>query len=84
MKQRKTPGHRIIYFECLSRIPDPDFYPSRILIFTHSGSRIQNSYKREGWKKVICHTFLVATNFKKDYFIFELLTKKSWAKFPKN
>ena len=23
---------------CLSRIPDPNFYPSRILIFTHPGS----------------------------------------------
>ncbi len=43
-----------------------DVYPgSRILIFTHSGSRIsdpgsKNSNKREVWKK-----FVVATNFRK-------------------
>jgi hypothetical protein len=39
---------------CLSRIPDPDFYPSRILIFTHPGSQ-----------KVVVIPFFVATNFAK-------------------
>jgi hypothetical protein len=34
---------------------DPDF--------THLGSK--NSNKRDGWKKIGCHTFLVATNFTK-------------------
>ncbi len=68
------PGSRILIFTHLG---------SRILIFTLPGSRFQNSYKREWWKKISCHTFLVATNFKKDYFIFELLTKKSWAKFQR-
>jgi hypothetical protein len=44
---------------CLSRIPDSG---SRILIYTHPGSRIsdpgsKNSNKRERWKKISCHTF---------------------------
>ncbi len=48
---------------CLSRIPDPDFYPSR------SGSRIsdpgsKNSNKREV-KKICYHTFFVVTNITK-------------------
>ncbi len=34
-------------------IPDPDFYPSRI---PDLGSRIQNSNKREGWKKFVVIT----------------------------
>ena len=35
-----------------------DLYPrSRILIFSHLGSWIQNSNKREGWKKISCHNF---------------------------
>ena len=43
-----------------------DVYPrSRILIFSHPGSRIQNSNKREGWKKLVVITFNVATNFTK-------------------
>ncbi len=48
-------------------IPDPNFYPSRI---PDLGSRIpdpgsKNRNKREGWKKICCHTFFVATNFTK-------------------
>jgi hypothetical protein len=43
-----------------------DVYPrSRILIFSHPGSWIQNSSKREGWKKLVVITFYVATNFTK-------------------
>ncbi len=48
-----------------------DVYPgSRILIFTHPGSRIsdpgsKNSNKRERWKKICYHTFFVVTNFTK-------------------
>ncbi len=45
---------------CLSRIPDPDFYPSRI---SDPGSK--NSSKREGWKKICGQTIFVATNFAK-------------------
>jgi hypothetical protein len=38
---------------CLSRILDPDFYPSRIPIFTHpgSGSRIQKQQPKRYVKK---------------------------------
>ncbi len=45
---------------CLSRIPDPDFYPSRI---PDPGSK--NSNKRQGWKFFFFEPFFVATNFTK-------------------
>jgi hypothetical protein len=38
---------------------------SRILIFTHPGSRIQKQQQKRGVKKNFCHTFYVATNFTK-------------------
>ena len=63
-----------------------DFYPrSRILISSHSGSWIQNSNKREGWKKICCHNFLFSQKFHKiaNYFSFELL-KKNLGQFSKN
>jgi hypothetical protein len=41
---------------CLSRIPDPDFYPSRI-------PDSKTAAKERGEKKICCHTFSVATNF---------------------
>jgi len=52
---------------CLSRIPDPDFYPSRI---PDPGSRIPNpgsktATKERGEKKIDVITFYVATNFTK-------------------
>ncbi len=55
---------------CLSRISDP---------------RSQNSNKREGWKKICCHTFLCNHKFHKieNYFIFEVLKKKIWANFQR-
>jgi hypothetical protein len=48
---------------CLSRIPDPDFYPSRI---PDLGSRIQKQVQKRGVKKksFVKH-FFVATNFPK-------------------
>ncbi len=66
-----------------------DVYPgSRILLFTHPGSRIsdpgsQNSNKREGWKKISCHSFLCSHKFHKieNYFSFEMLKKKIWVNF---
>ncbi len=68
---------------CLSRIPDPDFYPSRI---PDPGSRIpdpgsKNSNKRERWKKICCHSH----KFHKivNYFSFEVLKKKIWANFQR-
>ncbi len=68
-----------------------DVYPgSRILIFTHPGSRIsdpgsKNSNKREGYKKISCHTFLCRHKFHKieNYFSFEMLKKKIWANFQR-
>ncbi len=58
---------------CLSRIPDPDFYPSRIpdpdfypSRIPDPGSRIQKQQQKREVKKIsCCHTFYVATNFTK-------------------
>jgi hypothetical protein len=65
---------------CLSRIPDPVFYPSRI---PDLGSK--NSNKREGWKKIYCHNFLCSHKFHKieNYFSFEVLKKKILANFQR-
>ncbi len=65
---------------CLSRIPDPDFYPSRI-----PDHRFKNSNKREGWKKICCHNFLCCQIFHKiaHYFSFDVLKKKIWASFQR-
>jgi hypothetical protein len=52
---------------CLSRIPDPDFYPSRI---PDPGSK--NSNKERGEKKFDVIPFYVATNFTKLYIILVL------------
>ncbi len=73
-----------------------DVYPgSRIVIFTHPdpgshisdpGSRIQiQQQKREGWKKICCHTFFCSHKFHiiENYFIFEMLNKKIWANFQR-
>jgi hypothetical protein len=62
---------------CLSRIPDPDFYPSRI---PNLGSRIQKQEQKRGVKKICCHTFVCSLKFHKfhkivNYFIFEMLKK---------
>ena len=47
---------------CLSRISDPDFYPSRI---PDLGSRIQKQLQKRGVKKNFIKHFFVATNFTK-------------------
>jgi hypothetical protein len=70
---------------CLSRIPDPDFYPSWI---PDLGSRIpdpKTATKERGEKKLIVIPFYVATNFTKlgNYFSFEVLKKKIWANFQR-
>ncbi len=63
-------------------IPDPG---TRILIFTHPGSRIsdpgsKNSNKRERWKKICYHTFFCSHKFHKIeyryYVSFKMLKKK--------
>ncbi len=60
---------------CLSRIPDPDFYPSRI---PDLGSRIQKQQQKRGVKKNCCHTFFCSYKFRKIeyYFIFKMPNKK--------
>jgi hypothetical protein len=63
-----------------------DVYPgSRILIFTHSGSRISDpktGTKERGEKKISCQTFLGSHKFHKNVnyfiFIFKVLKKKIW------
>jgi hypothetical protein len=70
-----------------------DVYPgSRILIFTHSGSRIsdpgsriQKQQQKTGVKKIGCPTFLFSHKFHKilHYFSFEVLKKKIWANFQR-
>jgi hypothetical protein len=49
---------------CLSRIPDPDFYPSQI---PDPRSRIPDpkTATKERGEKNFVHTFFVATNFTK-------------------
>jgi hypothetical protein len=42
---------------CLSRIPDPDFYPP--------GSRIQKQQLKTLVKKNLCHTFFMSHKFHK-------------------
>ncbi len=59
---------------CLSRIPDPDFYPSRI---PDLGSRIQKQQWKTGVKIFFSKPFFWAINFTKlNYFVFELSRKK--------
>ena len=66
-----------------------DVYPgSRILIFTHPGSRISDpktATKERGEKKLDVKPFYVATKFNKivNYFSFEVLKKKIWANFQR-
>jgi hypothetical protein len=64
---------------CLSRIPDPDFYPSRI-------PDPKTATKDKGEKFCFVKQFFVATNkFHKTeyYFIFDMLKKKIWPNFPR-
>ncbi len=67
---------------CLSRIPDPDFYPSRI---PDLGSRIQKQQQKREVKKIRCHTFLCSHKYHKivNYLSFEVLKKKIWANFQR-
>jgi hypothetical protein len=52
-------GGSVADLGCLSRIPDPDFYPSRI---SNPGSK--TATKERGKKKILSY-FYVATNFTK-------------------
>jgi hypothetical protein len=69
-------------------VVDPG-YLSRILIFTHPGSRISNPGSKTATKdrgeKISCHNFLCSHKFYKiaNYFSFEELKKKIWASFQR-
>ena len=67
---------------CLSRIPDPDFYPSRI---PDLGSRIQKQQQMTGVKNFFCQTNFCSHKFHKTeyFFIFDKLNKKIWPNFPR-
>jgi hypothetical protein len=60
---------------CLFRIPDPNFFPSRI----------QTQQQKREVKKNVCHTFFCSHKFHKieNYFSFEVLKKKIWANFQR-
>ncbi len=63
-----------------------DVYPgSRILIFNHPESRIQKQQQKRGVNKICCHTFFCGHKFNniENYFIFEMLKEKIWAKFQR-
>ncbi len=59
---------------------DPEFYPSRI---SDTGSK--NSNKREGWKKICCHTLLCSHKIHKieNYFSCEVPKKKILSNFQR-
>ncbi len=76
------------------RIPGPqvvsvlrirDVYPgSRILIFTHPGSRIQKKQQERGEKYLLSYFFCSQKFLKiESYFIFEMLKKRIWANFQR-
>ncbi len=67
---------------CLSRIPDPDFYPSRI---PDLGYRIPKQHQKRGVKKIFCHSFFCSHKFHKidNYFSFEMLKKRIWCNFQR-
>jgi hypothetical protein len=50
---------------CLSRIPDPDFYPSRIPDLRSRIPDPKTATKERGEKKLAVIPFYVATNFTK-------------------
>ena len=67
---------------CLSRIPDPDFYPSRI---PDLGFLDPKKGTKERGEKIFFHTILCSHKFHKidNYFSFEVLKKKIWANFQR-
>jgi hypothetical protein len=60
---------------CLSRIPDPDFYPSRI----------QKQQQKRRVKKICCRTFLCSYKFHiiENYLFLKCGGKKMWANFQR-
>jgi hypothetical protein len=78
---------------CIAVLRIRDVYPgSRILIFTHPGSRIPNlgsriqkRQQKRGVKKICCPPFFCSHKFNKIdyYFVSEMLKKKIWTKFQR-
>jgi hypothetical protein len=62
---------------CLSRIPDPDFYPSRI--------PDPNTATKDRGEKYFLSNHFCSHKFHKTeyYFIFDMLKKKIWPNFPR-
>jgi hypothetical protein len=58
---------------------------SRILIFTHPGSRLHKQQQKRGGEKICCHTHAIFCSHKfhkiENYFIFDMLKKIIWANF---
>ncbi len=67
-----------------SSVADPGCL-SRILIFTHPGSRNQKQQQKRGMKKNCVIPFLCSHKFHKieNYFSFEVLKKKIWVIFQR-
>jgi hypothetical protein len=65
---------------CLSWIPDPDFYPSRI---PDLGFLDPKKGTKERGEKICFHTILCSHKFHKiyNYFSFEVLREKIWVNF---
>ncbi len=62
---------------CLSRIPDPDFYPSQI-------PDPKTATKERGEKNLLSHLSCShKINIVENYFIFEMLKKKVWPNFQR-
>ncbi len=65
----------------LGSVADPGCL-SRILIFTHPGSRVQKQQWKPGVEKIRCHTFFLSHKFHKIelFYIWNVEEKKIWAK----
>ncbi len=73
----------VLRIRYVSRIPDPDFYPSWI---PDLGSRIQKQQQKRGVKTNCCHTFMYSNRKSlkiENYFSLEVLKKKIWPNFQR-
>jgi hypothetical protein len=68
---------------CISRIPDPDFYPSRIPVLGCQIPDPARATKEEREKKFASYLFFIATNFAKKIIILFLNRYRKYF-YPKN
>ncbi len=70
---------------CLSRIPDPDFYPLPGSRISDPGSRIQKQLQKRGVKKTLFSSIYLYPQISQNVklFYFELMKKKFLAKFQR-